>query len=209
MLGKWGEKPFSVRQFENLTWCLRCIWGRKSFPKIFKCSPDQQWENSVPLLSAQGLTLADVELKLLQLLRNPSRMEKQQKWQLYCFPCHQLHQLEVHVQAELICSGCFDLTLGSTEWVCQHLFVEKTNSSGLHRGISSSTSYSARDETAACSLAFLQSFFSWIIWGGFLLCSQVSAPWGGATCVQLPLAWLPDCPTRCLAPHCRLPWLWH
>lgn len=38
------------------------------------------------------------------------------------------------MQAELICSGCFDLTLGSTEWVCQHLFVEKTNSSGLHRG---------------------------------------------------------------------------
>lgn len=64
----------------------------------------------------------------------------------------------MHVQAELICSDCFDLTLGSMEWVCQHLFVERNNSSVFHRGLSSSMSYSARDETTACSLAFFSVF---------------------------------------------------
>lgn len=160
------------------------------------------------MLSAQDLTLAEVELKLLTIIKKSFKNREVTELMVILFsmspvaPC-------VHMQGELICSGCFDLTLRSTEWVCQHLFVEKTNSSGSRRGISSSMSYRARDETIACSLAFLQSFFSWTIWGGFLLCSKVSASCAGAMCVQLPLVWLPDCPTRCLAPHCRLLWLWH
>lgn len=59
------------------------------------------------------------------------------------------------MQAELIGSGCFDVTLGSMELVCQHLFVEKTSSSGFKRGSSSSMSYSASDETTAWFWLFL------------------------------------------------------
>lgn len=134
-----------------------------------------------------------------------------EKWRPYRFPCHQLHQLEVHMQTELTFSGCFDLTLGSREWVCRNLLVEKTNSSGLHRGTSSSTRWSPRDATA-CSLAFLWSFFSQTeavtpVWGGVPPCGKVSAPWEGAVRGQLPTARPSDCPTRCLAPRCCLLWL--
>lgn len=203
-LGKWGEKALSVRQFGNLTWCLRCIWGRAGFPKILKCSWLTMGEFT--LLSAQGLTLAEVELKLLTIIKKSFKNGEVTGVTITLFSMSPVAQARSAHARWTYLQWLLWPDFGKHA-VGLSALVEKTNSSGFNRGISSSTSFSARDETAACSLAFLRSFFSWI-WGGFLLSSQVSAPWEGATS-ELPLAWLPDCPTRCLAPHCCLLRLWH